>query len=117
MRAVSAIAALAFLLPLSAEQLLLRGKVVMQDGSLPPAIVTIERACAGSPPMKKATTDAKGQYYWHVQDGEIPTDLSSSGDSRFGQLGESNWIQGVGATAVRATIRIVGHGGRCTVET
>jgi Ca-activated chloride channel homolog len=100
MRAVSAIAALAFLLPLCAEQLLLRGKVVMQDGSLPPAIVTIERACAGSPPMKKATTDVKGQYYWHVQDGEIPTDLSSSGDSRFGQLGESNWIQGVGATAV-----------------
>jgi Ca-activated chloride channel homolog len=100
------IAALAsLLLPASAEQLLLRGKVALQDGSAPPAGVTIERACAGSPPMKKASTDAKGQYYWHVQDNEIPTDLSSSGDSRFGQLGESNWIQGVGATAVACRLQ------------
>ncbi|HWC96754.1 MAG TPA: VWA domain-containing protein [Candidatus Sulfopaludibacter sp.] len=89
-----------FLAPLQAEILLLRGKVVMQDGTVPHAVVTIERACAGSPPLKKATTDAKGQYFWHVQDGEIPTDLTQTGDSRFGQTGESNWMQGVGATAV-----------------
>ena len=49
-------------------QLILRGKVVMQDGSPPPKSVGIERACTdvqGSAPGP--VTDKKGEYLWRME--------------------------------------------------
>lgn len=77
----------------------------MQDGSAPPSPVVIERACAGAPPVKKATTDGKGLYQWHMLENDIPTDMSNTGDSRFGQTQESNWTQGVRPSTVPCRLR------------
>ncbi|MBV8847933.1 MAG: tetratricopeptide repeat protein [Bryobacterales bacterium] len=49
-------------------QLILRGKVVMQDGSAPPKSVGIERVCSdtyGSAPGP--ITDKKGEYLWRME--------------------------------------------------
>jgi Flp pilus assembly protein TadD len=49
-------------------QLILRGKVVMQDGSPPPKSVGIERVCTdvqGSAPGP--VTDKKGEYLWRME--------------------------------------------------
>jgi len=49
-------------------QLILRGKVVMQDGSIPPKSVGIERVCTdvqGSAPGP--VTDKKGEYLWRME--------------------------------------------------
>jgi len=95
-----------WLLPVQAEILVLRGKVVMQDGSAPPGSVTIERVCAGAPPVKKAATDSKGFYIWHVLDNDIPANMANTQDDvRGGQLQESNWTQGVRPSDVPCRLR------------
>src|ERR1700679_4072116 len=46
---------------------ILHGKVVMEDGSVPPTVVGIERICsdlAGSEPGP--LTDKKGEYIWRM---------------------------------------------------
>ncbi|HVO97873.1 MAG TPA: VWA domain-containing protein [Bryobacteraceae bacterium] len=44
----------------------MRGKVVMEDGSAPPARVLIQRACPGASPLTEATTTKQGIYIWKV---------------------------------------------------
>jgi VWFA-related protein len=41
-----------------------RGKVVMEDGTLPPKPATIEQICPGRATAEIARTDKKGQYGW-----------------------------------------------------
>ena len=42
-----------------------RGKVVMEDGSIPIRTVAIERFC-GDTPQHVAATNARGEYLWHA---------------------------------------------------
>jgi Tfp pilus assembly protein PilF len=49
-------------------QIILRGKVVMEDGSIPPVTVGIERICSdnsGSAPGP--VTNKKGEYLWRIE--------------------------------------------------
>jgi Flp pilus assembly protein TadD len=62
--------ALGLISPLAGDtyQLILRGKVVMQDGSPPPKSAGIERICSdayGSAPGP--VTDKKGEYLWRME--------------------------------------------------
>jgi tetratricopeptide (TPR) repeat protein len=56
-----------------ARPIYLSGKVVLQDGTPPPALVKIERVCGGSP-RAQGYTDAKGHFQFQV---DSPT---SAGD-------------------------------------
>ena len=44
----------------------MRGKVTMEDGSLPPGTVSIYRACRGASTVREAGTDKRGYYLWRV---------------------------------------------------
>jgi Tfp pilus assembly protein PilF len=47
---------------------ILRGKVVMQDGSVPPVILAIERVCSDVAGDRPGTlTDKKGEYVWRLE--------------------------------------------------
>ena len=46
---------------------ILHGKVVMEDGSPPPVVVSIERVCSDSfGSMPGTLTDKKGEYIWRM---------------------------------------------------
>lgn len=57
----------------SAANLALRGKVVMEDGSIPIRKVGIERDC-GNSPQHVATTNDRGEFFWNAD-----VDTASSG--------------------------------------
>jgi Flp pilus assembly protein TadD len=48
-------------------QLILQGKVVMQDGSVPTQSVGIERTCSDSGSAPGPVTDKKGEYLWRME--------------------------------------------------
>jgi tetratricopeptide (TPR) repeat protein len=48
-------------------QLILQGKVVMQDGSVPPKSVGIERVCSDNASAPGPLTDKKGEYLWRME--------------------------------------------------
>lgn len=47
------------------SNVVLRGKVVMDDGSVPPRKVTVERFCTGTYQFV-ASTNPRGEYLWHT---------------------------------------------------
>lgn len=47
-------------------ELILQGKVVMQDGSAPPTPVGIERICSDSASTSGPLSDKKGEYLWRM---------------------------------------------------
>ena len=53
--------------PAYGTDLLLHGKVVMEDGSPPGRSVSIERQCHGAIPALVTTTSRKGEFTWHVE--------------------------------------------------
>lgn len=56
----------------------MRGKVVMEDGSPPPARVIIQRACPGASPLPEATTTKQGIYVWKVlNNADVPCMLQA----------------------------------------
>ena len=57
----------------SAANLALRGKVVMEDGSVPTRKVGIERDC-GNSPQHVAITNSRGEFFWNAD-----VDTASSG--------------------------------------
>src|SRR5579872_3854941 len=57
-------ASLVLILPAAANTQLMRGKVVMEDGSIPNRSVRIERFCADIGGQGVAQTDKKGNYLW-----------------------------------------------------
>ena len=95
---------LAFLVSAHADILLLRGKVVMADGSVPPATVAIERICAGGKPQRQALTDRKGEFVWRALDDRITanqaiaTDLGNSN-------GVSSWLEGAKSASNACILR------------
>jgi Ca-activated chloride channel family protein len=50
----------------NASGLVLRGKVVMEDGSIPDRPVSIERHCGDNTHEHIAATNARGEYIWHA---------------------------------------------------
>jgi Ca-activated chloride channel homolog len=44
----------------------MKGKVVMENGSAPPARVVIQRVCPGASPVIEASTNKQGIYLWAV---------------------------------------------------
>jgi len=44
---------------------ILKGRVVMEDGSPPPKPAQIERVCGGRSPVHVASTNAKGEFNWY----------------------------------------------------
>jgi len=55
------------ILPAAANSLLMRGKVVMEDGSIPNRSVRIERFCADIGGQGVSQTDKKGNYLWVME--------------------------------------------------
>jgi Ca-activated chloride channel family protein len=55
------------ILPAGANTQLMRGKVVMEDGSLPNRSVRIERFCHDTGGQGVAQTDKKGNYLWTME--------------------------------------------------
>ncbi len=53
--------------PAAANTLLMRGKVVMEDGSIPNRSVRIERFCHDTGGQGVAQTDKKGNYLWTME--------------------------------------------------
>ena len=47
-------------------QQVIRGKVVMQDGTPPPQHALIERVCAGGTPVQEAVAGKQGEFFWRV---------------------------------------------------
>jgi Ca-activated chloride channel homolog len=47
-------------------QQVLRGKVVMPDGTPPPQHVLIERVCAGGTPVQEAVAGKQGEFFWRA---------------------------------------------------
>jgi tetratricopeptide (TPR) repeat protein len=57
----------AWILPAAANTQLMRGKVVMEDGSAPNRAVGIERFCHDNGAQREAQTDKKGNYLWAME--------------------------------------------------
>ena len=55
------------ILPAAANTLLMRGKVVMEDGSAPNRSIGIERFCHDNGAQREAQTDKKGNYLWPME--------------------------------------------------
>ena len=55
------------ILPAAANTLLMRGKVVMEDGSIPNRSIGIERFCHDNGAQREAQTDKKGNYLWVME--------------------------------------------------
>jgi len=55
------------ILPAGANTLLMRGKVVMEDGSIPNRSVRIERFCHDTGGQGVTQTDKKGNYLWSME--------------------------------------------------
>ncbi|MCX6622621.1 MAG: hypothetical protein NTY38_16440, partial [Acidobacteria bacterium] len=51
-----------------AQTWLLRGRVVMEDGSLPPGTVAIERICEGMDPVHETVTGREGRFQLRLAD-------------------------------------------------
>ncbi|MDP8981525.1 MAG: hypothetical protein M3O35_13150, partial [Acidobacteriota bacterium] len=83
----SIVAALALSMqPAGATDLLLHGKVVMDDGTPPGRAVSIERQCLGAEARALvATTNRKGEFTWHVTVNSFGVESLGSG---FGFMGE-----------------------------
>src|SRR5437773_4842961 len=81
------VAALAFSVqPADGTDLLLHGKVVMEDGSAPEQAVSIERQCHGAATTTLiSTTNRKGEFTWHVAVNSFGVESLGSG---FGFMGE-----------------------------
>jgi Ca-activated chloride channel homolog len=47
-------------------QQVLRGKVVMPDGTPPPQHALIERVCAGGSPVQEAVAGKQGEFFWRA---------------------------------------------------
>src|SRR5258706_1579690 len=72
--------------PALGTDLLLHGKVVMEDGSPPEHAVSIERQCHGAATTTLvATTNRKGEFTWHVAVNSFGVESLGSG---FGFMGE-----------------------------
>src|SRR5260370_34836076 len=70
----------------SGTDLLLYGKVVMEDGSPPGHAVSIERQCLGAEARALvSTTNRKGEFTWHVVVNSFGVESLGSG---FGFRGE-----------------------------
>jgi len=55
------------ILPAAANSLLMRGKVVMEDGSAPNRSIGVERFCNDTGAQREAQTDKKGNYLWPME--------------------------------------------------
>ncbi len=55
------------ILPAAANTLLMRGKVVMEDGSAPNRSIGVERFCNDTGAQPAAQTDKKGNYLWPME--------------------------------------------------
>ena len=55
------------ILPAAANSLLMRGKVVMEDGSIPNRSIGIERFCHDNGAQRETQTDKKGNYLWVME--------------------------------------------------
>ena len=55
------------ILPAAANTMLMRGKVVMEDGSVPNRSIGIERFCHDNGAQREAQTDKKGNYLWPME--------------------------------------------------
>jgi Ca-activated chloride channel family protein len=55
------------IVPLAANSQLMRGKVVMEDGSAPNRTVGIERFCHDTGAQRETQADKKGDYLWVMQ--------------------------------------------------
>ncbi len=64
-RAISGIFFL--ILPAAADNLVIRGKVMMEDGSVPVKSIGIERFCHDTGGQQVAQTDKKGNYIWLME--------------------------------------------------
>jgi tetratricopeptide (TPR) repeat protein len=72
--------------PAGATDLVLHGKVVMEDGSPPGKAVSIERQCLGAEARALvSTTNRKGEFTWHVAVNSFGVESLGSG---FGFMGE-----------------------------
>ena len=84
-----------------------RGKVVMEDGSVPSRTVAIERFC-GETPQHIAATNARGEYIWHATVDADGSGLRSPGSFSFGIVGSfsdtMNSVGRNGSCAVRASL-------------
>jgi VWFA-related protein len=54
--------------PTVAYSQIMRGKVVMEDGSAPPQRALIERLCVGGYPNQETVAGKKGEFFWRVPD-------------------------------------------------
>ena len=50
---------------------IMRGRVVMPDGSPPPERAIIERICPGVSPMQKTVAGRHGEFFWRVPDDSV----------------------------------------------
>jgi len=72
--------------PADGTDLLLHGKVVMEDGSPPERAVSIERQCHGAATTSLiSTTNKKGEFMWHVAVHSFGIESLGSG---YGFMGE-----------------------------
>src|SRR6185437_3607369 len=94
----------AFLVSAHADILLLRGKVVMADGSVPPATVAIERICAGGKPQRQALTDRKGEFVWRALDDRITANQAIATDL-LNSNGVSSWLEGAKSASNACILR------------
>src|SRR3984957_10427464 len=78
---------------------ILHGKVVMEDGSPPPVIVSVERVCsdlAGS--MPGVLTDKKGEYIWRMNIDPLETRNCVIRASHAGYTSSEVEVSGVDTT-------------------
>lgn len=68
-RKLSICAMLLVLPPGAAFSQVMRGRVVMPDGSAPPQRAIVERMCLGGAPIQEAVAGKRGEFFWRV-----PTD-------------------------------------------
>ena len=73
-------ASLSMAFPVSAENLYLRGKVALDDGSPPGKMVSIERLCTGRDPRVVATAGKSGAYLWRTDGEFLGADILSSSE-------------------------------------
>jgi VWFA-related protein len=72
-------------LPSNGQSWYLTGQVVMEDGSVPPQRIWIERYCGGTTLVREAVTDRQGRYQMRLMEtgGMAPVSLYGASDILF----------------------------------
>jgi TolA-binding protein len=83
-------------IPPEALAIVIRGRVALQDGAVPPEPIAIERVCNGAV-RREGYTDFKGNFEFSLGQGSVARDATESGRDVFQNSGNRSATTGAGS--------------------